>query len=198
MANRMGGRLGAYLLQRQLVTEAQIEKALDRQRARNVPLTQLLIELGYITSEQLTRVFPQLSLVEVLKDRELGHFADSFIYRRLAHGDVVFRQGDAGHEAYVVVKGQIRIVREYGSRQEDLAMLEAGELFGEIALLDGDPRTATAIAASEVTELMVLPRSAFLEQVRLNANLAADMFRMFARRFRSLESLLDARQSVQA
>lgn len=183
MQRKLGGRLGAFLLTKGLVTEAQLERALELQRERGLALPQILMDLGYVSSQQLSRAFPQMSLVDVVQDAELRHFADSFLHRRYQPGDVIFHQGDVGNEAYVVVQGTVRIVLETGP---ELAVLQPGELFGEIALLDGDPRTATALAGPDGTEVMVLTRSAFLEQIRKNANLAIDVFKLFARRIRKM------------
>lgn len=191
MNPNLGGRLGKFLMTKGLVTEAQMAKALDLQRSRGLPLTQILVDLGYVSTAQLAQHFPQLSLIENVQDQELSHFADSFIHRRHPKGEILFRQGEIGHEAFVILQGVVRVERHQDGESRTLARLSPGELLGEIALLDGDTRSATAVADSEVVEVMVLHRTAFLEQIRRNADLTLEVFKLFARRMRATNAMWD-------
>lgn len=76
-------------------------------------------------------------------------------------GDLIIRQGEEGHSAFVVTSGEVAITREEGGRTLELARLAAGECFGEIALLTDAPRNASARALTPV-DLIVLPRDQFL------------------------------------
>ncbi|MBY0355363.1 MAG: cyclic nucleotide-binding domain-containing protein [Rickettsiales bacterium] len=72
-------------------------------------------------------------------------------------GEIIFRQGYPGDNAYIIIRGQVEIIDEMGDGTEyRLALLEAGQMFGEMALLDDKPRSATARAATEVI-LQVMP-----------------------------------------
>src|SRR3954465_5895600 len=64
-------------------------------------------------------------------------------------GHVLFRQGDAGNAAYIVNSGSVGICREQGGKKMLLATIRKGELFGEMAVIDGSPRMATAFAITE-------------------------------------------------
>ncbi len=93
----------------------------------------------------------------------MGRIAARAIQRSYASGDVIFMQGDAGDALYAVVSGQVRISAGATDGKEIfLNIMEPGDTFGEIALLDGGARTAaaTAIVASE---LVVIRRDHFLE-----------------------------------
>ena len=70
--------------------------------------------------------------------------------RNLAAGDVLFREGEVGDFAYQVVKGKIEVCKFNGDDYVTLAMLEKGALFGEMALIDKQPRSAMARAVDEV------------------------------------------------
>ena len=84
-------------------------------------------------------------------------------------GEEIVRQGEIGDKFYVVVKGQVEIVREEGGRGTRLATLGAGEHFGEVALLKDVVRTAT-VRALEPTDLLSLGRGDFAAVARhLNA-----------------------------
>jgi putative iron-dependent peroxidase len=103
--------------------------------------------------------------LELLGDVPLFHRLDMSHLHRLAEltadvhaadGDVLMRQGESGDEFFVVMSGNVVIERE-GQR---LARLGPGDFLGEIALIDGRPRTATAIADGE-TDLLVLGHPQF-------------------------------------
>jgi CRP-like cAMP-binding protein len=94
-----------------------------------------------------------LYLVLVLSTRE------SITRRHFAPGEVIFRQGDSGREVYVIVNGEVEIVRE-GPGQARIAKLRPGEFFGEMALIMNAPRVATARAGSSL-DVLVLNRATF-------------------------------------
>lgn len=77
---------------------------------------------------------------------------------RYRAGEVIFRQGYPGDHAYIVQSGEVAIIKEHddGSR-EQLAILKAGEMFGEIAVMDDVNRTATAQAHTDcVLQIMAI------------------------------------------
>ena len=114
--------------------------------------------------------------------------------QRLAPGEMLFRQGDAvpaGSGAfYGVVSGGIKAssLREDG-KEAILAVLEPGNWFGEISLLDGLPRTHDATAAGEA-EVLVLPRAGFDRMMKRPA-FALAVCRMLAARVRSLYGMVE-------
>src|SRR5918999_1149809 len=89
--------------------------------------------------------------------------ARSLRRRRFRRGEVIFHQGDPGDSLHVVATGAVKIVLPSAEGEEAIiATLRPGDFFGELSLLDGAPRWATA-ATLEVTETLVLPRDAFQE-----------------------------------
>lgn len=80
--------------------------------------------------------------------------------KRYSDGQIVFSQGDKGESMFVIRQGKIRVFRDQGGAQTTLATLKAGESFGEIALFDAKPRSASAQAIGD-TEVDVVPRAAF-------------------------------------
>jgi hypothetical protein len=65
--------------------------------------------------------------------------------REFPAGAVVFEEGDPGSRMYVIHSGEVRIVKRVGAREVELARLGPGEAFGEMALLERQPRSATAV-----------------------------------------------------
>jgi len=70
--------------------------------------------------------------------------------KHVAAGDAVFREGDKGDEFFVIAKGRVKITVEDAGRQKDVAELDHGSLFGEMAILDGGVRSATVTALEEL------------------------------------------------
>jgi CRP-like cAMP-binding protein len=97
-----------------------------------------------------------------------------------ADGGVVFIKGDAGDCAYVVMSGQVEI-REGG---RVLEVMEQGELFGEMALIDSEPRSASAVAVGP-TELMVIDAPIFGRLIREESDFAMKVMRLMSRRLRA-------------
>jgi CRP-like cAMP-binding protein len=77
-------------------------------------------------------------------------------------GDIIFRQGDPGDCMYDIQSGQVDIYVNYGGEQEKkIAQLFNGELFGEMGVLDDSPRSATAVAGSDDTEVVSVSKKEF-------------------------------------
>src|SRR5258708_13520467 len=106
------------------------------------------------------------SIFGALTTAETPELMKRAITRRVAAGDVVFRKDDPGNGLYWVLTGSILIVVESREGKElILNMHGPGEFFGEVALLDGEGRSATAIAR-EASQLFFLGRTEFLAFLR--------------------------------
>jgi CRP/FNR family transcriptional regulator, cyclic AMP receptor protein len=106
--------------------------------------------------------------------------------RRFRRGEVIFHLGDPGDALFIIVNGEVKISLPSESGDEAiLVRLQQGDVFGELALLDGAPRSATATALDAV-ETVVLPRARFRELIAeepvvrdaLLASLAAELRRL--------------------
>lgn len=119
-----------------------------------------------------------------LPPETLQHLAGLCGVVRVPAGGTLFQKGDAGDALYGVRRGQIRIEIGTGDGQRvTLNALGAGDVFGEIALLDGQPRTADAVAA-EPTELFALRRETVLADMRREPKLAIHFIELLCRRLR--------------
>lgn len=104
--------------------------------------------------------------------------------RRLPRHVVLFHQGDEGDALFGVVEGLIRIsMTEASGKELTLGLMEPGDVFGEIALLDGLPRTATAIAA-EPSVLLGIERQHFLDLLEREGRLAKHIIELLCERVR--------------
>lgn len=98
-------------------------------------------------------------------------------------GAVVFEEGDPGSRMYVIQAGEVRIVKRIGSRAITLARLGNGESFGEMALLEAQPRSATAIVEVP-SRILVIDEAAFADLVHRNGEIALRLLRRLSARLR--------------
>jgi CRP-like cAMP-binding protein len=103
--------------------------------------------------------------------------------REFPRGAVVFREGDPAGPMFVVQRGEVRITTGPPGGERLLATLGPGEFFGEMAVLTGEPRTATATCA-EPSKLLVVDGRSFEGMLRANGEIAVRMIRKLAERLR--------------
>ena len=94
---------------------------------------------------------------------------------RFPKGAVIFRQGDPGNEMFVVSQGHIRLTIGKGGHETEVNTLGPGEFFGELSLLSGEPRSATATAVEDST-LLAIGRDVYAMMVQDDLDI---VFRMF-------------------
>ena len=99
----------------------------------------------------------------------------------VAPGTVILRQGDPGDKFYLIRTGRVRVFREDAGLETELAVLQAGDDFGEMALFMEEPRSAT-VAALEETRLMVLSKEQFQSILRDFPNVTFAFVRQMSER----------------
>ncbi|MGH2355659.1 MAG: Crp/Fnr family transcriptional regulator [Chloroflexota bacterium] len=110
--------------------------------------------------------------------------------RRYDRDEVVFYQGDPGDTFYVILSGQVKVSVSSPEGQEAiLVMLDAGESFGEFALLDDQPRSAT-IEVTQPTEVLVLRKDDFHRLMRQTPDIAFELLRVLTKRLRDTDQLV--------
>lgn len=116
--------------------------------------------------------------------------------RNLAAGDVLFREGEVGDYAYQIVKGKIEVCKFNGDEYVTLSILEKGALFGEMALIDKQPRSAMARATEEAT-VKEIDQEALLGYLKNSPQTAFNMMQQLASYARNANEKLsvDAFQS---
>lgn len=107
--------------------------------------------------------------------------------RRVVRGRVhLFYQGDPGAQLYIVLRGGVKIYSEAETlgQETTLALLTEGELFGDMALLTGGERTASAITISEETELLLLDQASFHAVLKDSFEMTMELLRNLATRLK--------------
>ena len=106
--------------------------------------------------------------------------------RRYRRNEVIFHQDDVGDALHIVIDGVVKIVLPSAEGDEAIiASLKPGDFFGELALLDGSPRSTTATAL-EPTETLALPRDQFLRLLPDDPRLVSALLRALAGELRRL------------
>lgn len=112
------------------------------------------------------------------------------LVREIPAGQVLFRDGDAGDVMYVIQAGRVRIYTEVRDREKQLGILGPGDFFGEMAILNKKPRTATA-ATLDDCKLLVIDPQTFGAMIVSNTEIAVRLIRKLARRLDSANTLID-------
>ncbi len=102
-----------------------------------------------------------------------------------AASEVIFAEGSIGRELYVVLSGKVNIVRNPGPDESVIASLGKGEFFGEMAVIDGSPRSATAVSADDHTKVMRINHARFVYLVSQQPAFALMIMDALSRRLRA-------------
>ncbi len=124
----------------------------------------------------------EIPLFADLSRRHIGKIANVASTKRFASGAPLVRVGEAASVFYVIIDGEVRV--EVPGRP---VVLRTGDFFGEMALIDGEPRSATVVAVGEVYVLM-LPRAKFLKALEAEPKIALAIMATLTGRLRALQT----------
>jgi CRP/FNR family transcriptional regulator, cyclic AMP receptor protein len=136
-----------------------------------------------------------VELFEHVSDEDRVRLAEFIDVAQLTAGETLFRAGEPGESLYVVRSGEVELfIRDTAGQKIALAIAGAGEVFGELALLDRGPRTATAIALTDC-ELLELDRDDLLLLFQKSPNAALRLLAAMSHMTRKADELLRTRVS---
>lgn len=124
------------------------------------------------TRESRLRVLGDVPLFKGMGRKLLRRLLVDLIEKKYTSGDVIFREGDTGKALYVILDGSIKISKLTDSGEKTLAVLGPGLHFGELALIDGCSRYATAVAEKE-SLLLIMYKSYFDDLIRGNSPISS-------------------------
>lgn len=114
---------------------------------------------------------------------------DGVLGRDYADSAVICRQGDPGDQMYVIQAGRATVLREEGGVEVVVGELKSGDVFGEMAIFDRQPRSAT-VRAKGLARVLTLDKRAFLRQVHEDPSLAYRVLEGMSLRIRRLDAEL--------
>jgi CRP-like cAMP-binding protein len=148
------------------------------------------------SSEETIALLRRVPVFSTLSAEELTRVAQMAMPRRFEAGEVVFKEGDEGSTCYIVRSGRARAIREHpDGRSITLAHFEPGDIFGEMAMLDGERRSAT-VETTEGTEAIAILSSDMHRLLREYPDISVKLIAALGQRLRDTNERL-ARQSFQ-
>jgi len=137
------------------------------------------------TIKQLTTVLEAVPLFDGLTHKQLRKVADLADVARFMAGATLVKQGVVGDSFYVVLTGQAKVI----ANKRTLNRLLPGDHFGEISLLDGGPRSASVVAETEMT-LVIITQKDFLAMLNKDPEITVCLLEGMARTVRRLDRSL--------
>lgn len=114
----------------------------------------------HVTQERMITFLLATPMFESLDPAEIKQMTRIIDVREYAAGDELFHEGDVGDAWYALYRGKVDVTTGAGAGEKEINLLGPGECFGEIAILDGQPRSATVVAIEDSVVLRVT-RAAF-------------------------------------
>ena len=136
-----------------------------------------------------TEFLKKVSWFEDLDERSLEAIANSAVEQKYQPGQFIMRQGDTGVGAFIIRSGKVEILQERDGKETKLATLGAGDVVGEMALLDEFPRSAS-VRAVEPTTALGIQRWHFKGILESHPQIALALLPILSRRIRSAEGVL--------
>lgn len=133
------------------------------------------------TIERITSYLPTVDFLATLDKKQIEVLAGGSRWERYLPGERVVRQGDPGEVLYIIVAGKADVRLEQGGLVSTVTTLEPGKFFGEMSLLTGEPRSATVLAATDLSVIAV-GKLALLQVVQEDRRLIEQIGEVVARR----------------
>jgi len=111
--------------------------------------------------------------------------------KKISGGTVLFQEGDKGEEMFIIQSGKVKISKRIRGVEKTLATLDKGEFFGEMAILNDKPRSATAETVEDC-EMLVIDRKTFDALIRGNVEIAVRFIKRLADRLRETNDQMEA------
>jgi CRP-like cAMP-binding protein len=138
--------------------------------------------------ELATEALRNVPFFSKLSQDEADNVAQRLLLRHYSPGQIIFHHGDPGGLLYIIIEGKVKITHATAEGQEALlAIFGANDFFGELALLDDSPRSAT-VEAIEPTRALTLHREDFMHYIRGNPDLSLHVLHTMAQHIRRLNN----------
>jgi CRP/FNR family transcriptional regulator, cyclic AMP receptor protein len=141
-------------------------------------------------------VMRRIAMFSALSDSSLELLRDLLVLQKLSVGEVLFREGDAGAELFVVLSGELEVLKSArGTRDTRVALLGPTDVVGEMSMLDGKPRSATVRGLSPVKLGVLTGQSLdalYRRDLKGYAILILNMAREVSRRLRVADGLISS------
>ncbi len=188
-------KIGEYLIENKICDKSSLSNALKEQsdlkeKGISKPLGSILTESSSVSLKNLDKalakmhidILAQSALFRDISRESIESTVSQAEYKVVTENSVIFNQGEEADTFFVVISGKIKIYRtSTDDRESFIGYLSAGEGFGEVSLLTGEPHSASAVAV-EATSLLVLSKKDFDELCSLHSDMSMAFIKGFASR----------------
>lgn len=137
-----------------------------------------------LSKEEKVKFLKGVNFFEGLCGMDLEKIADVVEEKYYRKNEPIVREGEEGDAMFIIVSGIVKITRMEGDRESMIAVMKKGEIIGEVALFDAQPRSATVTAMEDEVVVLSLSRSQFVTLIGQIPEIALSMLRLMARRIR--------------
>jgi CRP-like cAMP-binding protein len=147
--------------------------------------------MGVLEIREIQAALRRVGIFERMSERQIARLARLATLRNFPAGTRILRRGDTGIALYVILSGRVAVTHpsEDGSAETELRQIGPGEVFGEIALIDGGPRSAN-VTAQEDTQCLLLTRWDFAGEMRHDPDIARALLPVLCGCIRRLQERL--------
>jgi CRP/FNR family transcriptional regulator, cyclic AMP receptor protein len=145
----------------------------------------------------MNELIKKIDFFSGLDDKILNKISDACIARQFTKGETIVRQGEMGLGLYIISRGRVKVDREQGGARTQVAELGPEQFFGDMALLDNKPRSAT-VTGLEDAECLLLTRDSFVKLMNKYPEIPIRMARVLAERLREANAKIVAVTPPQA
>jgi CRP-like cAMP-binding protein len=135
------------------------------------------------------QILAKVPIFSDLQGKHLKRLAKLMVPRTFKAGDVIVKEGDQAAGAFVITSGKVEVVRGEGANEVKLNTLSEGDFFGEMALFEGFPRSAT-VRCLEDTECLAMTRWDFRAELTKQAEVAVAVLETVVKRLRETDTRL--------
>ena len=111
------------------------------------------------------------------------------LIRHYSAGEVIVREGDITRDMFILQEGKVKVVKQMAGHEIELGTMEKGDFFGEMSLLESEPRTASIIA-TKPCKVLVIQAGGLLVRLRRDPTLAFEMLQKLSNRIRRMNEKL--------
>ncbi|MFC1503814.1 cyclic nucleotide-binding domain-containing protein [Spirochaetota bacterium] len=137
-----------------------------------------------LTTMEALIFFKKIPMFSELDIEQLLVLKDISEEKEYKAGDYIIKEGEYGNEAYIIVNGKVEILKNINNEEKVLTTMERSDYFGEMAIIEDEPRSASARAFTD-SLLLVTNGNAFKDIIKHNAEISFNIVKVFSKRLRN-------------
>jgi hypothetical protein len=141
-----------------------------------------LLKEKYTIVERVIAI-KKIPLFRSVDSEHLKLFAEITTEQRFARDQLIVRENDQGEFLYLIKSGSVKVVKNHGKNETVLSILPEGGHFGEMGLIDNEPRSASCVANEECS-ILIMGKDDFLDVLYRSPEIALELFKLFTQRIR--------------